>query len=114
MTKRETRKRYLFAGKQKCMRPRLAVQELFFGPDIRQALAYHLILFLRCFCPRTLLLTRLSDRPVETLFNTYLPMLEAKMPRAVSMKNVIGHGTAAPQSPAAAMSSMISAGSGAG
>lgn len=111
---RETRKRYRFAGQEKGMRPRLAVQELFFGPDIKKALAAHLILFLRCFCPGPILLKSLGNRPVEALFDTYLPMIEAKMPRAVSMKDVIGDGTAAAGSPAAAMSSMISAGSGTG
>lgn len=111
---RETRKRYRFGGQEKSMRPRLAVEELFFGPDIKKALASHLVLFLRCFSPPPLLLKRLGDQPVASLLNTYLPMIEAKIPRAMSMKNVIGQGTAAAGSPAASISSMISAGSGTG
>jgi hypothetical protein len=110
----ETRKGYRFGGQEKSMRPRLAVHELFFGPDIKKALASHLILFLRCFAPRPLLLKRLGDHPVPTLLNTYLPMIEAKIPRAMSMKHVIGNGTGAAISPATAMSTMISAGSGTG
>jgi hypothetical protein len=111
---RETRKRYRFGDRERGMHPRLAVQELFFGPDIKKALASHLILFLRCFSPSPLLLKRLGDQPVATLLNTYLPMIEAKIPRAMSIKNVIGDGTATAGSPATAMSSMISAGSGTG
>lgn len=108
---RETRKHYRFGGQEKSMRPRLAVEELFFGPDIKKALASHLILFLRYFSPPLPLLKRLGDQPVANLLHTYLPMIEAKIPRAMSMKNVIGQGAAAAASPATAMSSMISAGS---
>jgi len=111
---RETRKRYRFDDREKAVNPRLAVQELFFGPDINKALASYLILFLRCFSPAPLLLKRLGKQPVATLLNTYLPMIEAKFPRAMSMKNVIGDGTATAGSPATAMSSMMAAGSGTG
>jgi len=111
---RETRKRYRFGDRETGMRPRLAVEELFFGPDIKKALASHLILFLRSFGPAPLLLKQLGDQPVATLLNTYLPMIEAKIPRAMSMKSVIGDGTAGAGSPATGVSSMISAGSGSG
>lgn len=109
---RETLKLYRFEGQEKSMRPRLAVHELFFGPDIKKALASHLILFLRCFAPRPLLLRRLGDHPVATLLSTYLPVIEAKIPRAMSMEHAIGDGAGAGESPAAAVSAMISAGSG--
>jgi hypothetical protein len=111
---RETQKHYFFASKEKSMQPRLAVEELFFGPDIKQALACHLILFLRCFCPTPLLVKRLDQPPVETLLNSYLPMIEAKLPRAVSMNTMIGQATATGPSPAATMSAMLSPGSGPG
>ncbi len=111
---RSTLKHYRFNGTETTMQPRLAVDELFFGPDIKKALACLLILFLRSFCPAPLLLKRMGEQPVASLLNTYLPMIEAKLPYAVAMSSLIGQADATAPSPAGALSAMLSSGTGSG
>ncbi len=109
-----TRKRYAFNDKESAMQPRRAVDELFFGPEIKAALAAHLILFLRSFCPARLLWKQLGDQPTAALLQTYLPLIEAKLPRAVEMTTCIGQAKATGSSPNAAVTNMLAAGTGTG
>lgn len=111
---RKTRKHYMFDGREQTLPAATAVDELFDGPDIKAALADYLILILRGFRTPAVQLGTLQkaiDRPLpEYLLGRYLPVIEAKLPRAVSLKTFIEDAPTDGQSPAAATQKMLSHG----